>query len=124
MTVLWVCLSNSVFAGIVIQHLSEERSLYGLLDTRMPWRKYILPSLIVVILLAGIVLEFFNSKLAFFVNVCFFLLAAGYAVDILVHASQEPEARIFGWLLGIPAFVVLVIDVLLYSGKRRVAHRR
>jgi hypothetical protein len=86
----------------------------------MPWKKYSLPILIVVILLAGIVLEFFDSKLAFFVNVGFFLLVAGYAVDILLHASQEPEARIFGWLLGIPAFLVLVIDVLLYSGKMRM----
>ncbi len=119
-TVLWICLSNLVFAGIVLRHLAEERSLYGLLDTRMPWKKYSLPILIVVILLAGIVLEFFDSKLAFFVNAGFFLLAAAYAVDILVHTSQEPEGRIFGWLLGIPAFLVLVIDVLLYSGKMRV----
>jgi predicted membrane protein len=85
----------------------------------MPWKKYSLPILIVAILLVGIVLELFGSKLAFFVNAGVFLLAAGYAVDVLVHAGQEPEARIFGWFLGMPALLVLVIDVLLYSGKMR-----
>jgi hypothetical protein len=117
--VLWISLSNLVFAGIVLRHLAEERSLHGLLDTPMPWEKYSLPILIVVILLTGIVLEFFDSKLAFFVNAGFFLLVAAYAVDILVHTSQEPEGRIFGWLLGIPALLVLVVDVLLYWGKTR-----
>jgi hypothetical protein len=119
LTVLWICLSNLIFAGIVLGHLAEERSLYGLLDTRMPLKKYSLPILIVAVLFVGIVLELFESKLAFFVNAGFFLLAAGYAVNILVHASQEPEARIFGWLLAIPAFLVLVIDILLYWGKTR-----
>ena len=118
--ILWICLSNLIFAGFVLRHLAEERSLYGLLNTQMPWKMYSLPILMVVILLAGIVLELFDSKLAFFVNAGFFLMAAAYAVDILVHTSQEPEGRIFGWLLGIPAFLVLVIDVLLYSGKMRV----
>ena len=118
-TVLWICLSNLAFAGIVLRHLAEERSLHGLLDTRMPWKEYSLPILILVILLTGIVLEFFDSKLAFFLNTGFFLLVAAYAVDILVHTSQEPEGQIFGWLLGIPAFLVLVIDVLLYWGKTR-----
>jgi hypothetical protein len=108
-----------MFAGIVLQHLAQERSLYGLLATQMPWTKYTLPILIVGILLLGIVLELFDSKIAFFVNTGFFLLAAGYAVDVLAHSSQEPEARIFGWLLAIPAFLVLIIDILLYWGKTR-----
>jgi hypothetical protein len=120
MTMVWVCLSNLAFAGLVLRHLAEERSLYGLLDTRMPWKKYSLPILIVSILVLGIVLELVNSKLAFWVNVGFFLLVAGYAFDILVHASQEPEARIFGWLLAIPASLVVVIDALLYWGKTRL----
>jgi hypothetical protein len=118
-TVLWICLSNLIFAGIVLQHLVQERSLYGLLATQMPWRKYTLPILIVTILLLGIVLELFDSKIAFFVNTVFFLLVVAYAIDVLAHASQEPEARIFGWLLAIPAFLVLVIDILLYWVKTR-----
>jgi hypothetical protein len=98
----------------------EERSLYDLLDTHMPWKKYPIPILLLVILFLGIVLEILDFKLAFYVNTGFFLLVAGYAVVVLLHSSQEPEARIFGWLLGLPAFLVLVIDVLLYSGKMRV----
>jgi hypothetical protein len=115
--IVWVCLSNVIFGGIAIHHLLQEQSLYGLLGTPMPWKKYSIPIIIVVILSLGIALELFDSKLAVFVNTGFFLLAALYAVDILVHASQEPEARIFGWLLGIPAFVVLTINVFLYASK-------
>ena len=114
---VWVSLSNVIFGGIAIRHLLQEQSLYGLLGMPMPRQKYWIPIIIVVILLLGIALEVFDSKLAVFVNSGFFLLATLYAVGILVHASQEPEARIFGLLLGIPAFTVLTINVLLYAPK-------
>lgn len=83
------------------------------------WKEYSLPVLIAATLLVGGVLEFSNSKLAPFVNVGFFLLAAAYAVDVLFHATGDPEARIFGWLLGIPAAFILIVDVFLYSMKKR-----
>ena len=71
----------------------------------------------VAILLLGVALELFDPKLAMFVNIGFFFLAALYAVDILVHTSQEAESRIFGLLLGIPAFVMLTIYMFLYAHK-------
>jgi hypothetical protein len=115
--IVWVCLSNVIFGGIAVRHLLQEKSLYELLGTPMPWKNYSIPFIVVAILLLGIALELFDSKLAVFVNIGFFSLAALYAVDILVHASQDAEARIFGLLLGIPAFVVLTTYIFLYARK-------
>src|SRR5215469_1710341 len=113
-TLVWVCLSNLLFAGIVLNQLIQERSLHQLLENRMPWQEYSLPLVSLLILLGGIILEFLHSKLAFFVNAGFFLLAAAYAANLLMSASQDPEARIFGWLWGIPAALVLFVDLFLY----------
>jgi hypothetical protein len=119
-TMLWVCLPNLAFAAVALRRLADERSLCRLLRTGMSWKEYSLPVLAVVVLILGIVLEAADSKLVVWVNAGFFLRIAGYAIDVLVHALKQPEARIFGWLLAIPASVVVIIGALLYWGKMRL----
>ncbi len=86
----------------------------------MSWKHYPLPAAIIMILLVGVVLEMANSPAAFFVNAGFFLLIAGYLAVGLAYGWQEPESRTLGLSLGIPVFIVLAIDVLLYAGKKRL----
>jgi hypothetical protein len=119
-TLVWVCLSNLVFAWIVLSHLLDERTLHRLLETQMPWKHYALPVSIIAILLVGIVLELANSAAAFFVNAGFFLLITGYGAVGLAYGWHEPESRTLGLSLGIPAFLVLIVDILLYTGRNRL----
>jgi hypothetical protein len=119
-TLLWVCLSNLAFAWVVLSHLLDERALYRLLGTHVPWDHYAPRVAIIVVLLVGVMLELANSRAAFFVNAGFFLLATGYAVYVVVYGWQESEARDFGLLLGEPAFLVLIVDMLLYAARKRL----
>ncbi|MGO9591834.1 MAG: hypothetical protein ACLP3K_17535 [Candidatus Acidiferrales bacterium] len=119
-TLVWVGLSNSLFAWFVLSRLLDERALYKLLGAQMSWKHYPLPAAIIMILLVGVVLEMANSPAAFFVNAGFFLLIAGYLAVGLAYGWQEPESRTLGLSLGIPVFIVLAIDVLLYAGKKRL----
>ena len=65
-------------------------------------------------------LELANSRAAFFVNAGFFLLVTGYAAYVVVYGWQESEARNLGLLSGEPAFLVFMIDILLYGAKKRL----
>lgn len=121
-TLLWVCLSNLVFAWLVLSGLLAERTLYRLLGTRMPWEYYPLPVSIIVILFVGVVLELANSPAAVFVNAGFFLLITGCAAVGLAYGWQDPGSRTLGVPLHILAFLVLAIDVLLYAAKKRLRH--
>jgi hypothetical protein len=119
-TLLWVCLSNFVFAWLVLSALLAERTLYGLLESRMPWEYYLLPVSIIVIFFVGVVLELANSQGAVFVNAGFFLLITACAAVGLAYGWQDPGSRTFGLPLHILAFLVLVIDILLYAAKKRL----
>ena len=115
---IWISLSNLAFIGVTVRHLAQERSLYTLLEVRMPWKSIMLPALIIAILVAGVALELLGSKIAAWVNVGFFVMTDIYAADVLVHGWGQAEVQIFGWLLAVPASVVLVVDLLFYSAKR------
>lgn len=119
-TALWVCLSNLVFADIVLKQLLAVRTLHRLLGTPVPRNQYLVPVSIMSVLLLGVALEFADSSAAAFVNGGFFLLVSAYATVALVYGWNEPEAQNFGWSLGIPSLFVLVLDVALYAGKKRL----
>ena len=119
-TLLWVCLSNMVFAWILLNHLFDEWALHGLLESRMPWKEYLVPVSIVVILLVGITLELVDSPAAFFVNAGSLVLTMAYAGLFLLDSRQDTESRSFGLLLGVPCFLVLIIDILLYTAKKQL----
>jgi hypothetical protein len=119
-TLLWVCLSNLGFAWLVLSRLLDERALYRLLGSQVPWDHYAPRVAIIVILLVGVILELANSRAAFFVNVGFFLMITGYAAYVVAYGWQESEARNLGLLLGEPALLVLIIDMLLYAAKKRL----
>ena len=53
-TLLWVCLSNLAFAWVVLSRLLDERALYRLLGTQMPWDHYAPRAAIIVVLLVGV----------------------------------------------------------------------
>ena len=117
-TLLWVCLSNLIFAWILLSNLFDERTLDRLLESRMPWKEFLGPVLIVAALLAGIALEVAGSPAAFLVNAGSLVLTMAYAGLFLLESRQDIGSRTFGLLLGVPCFSVLIIDILLYTAKK------
>jgi len=119
-TLLWVCLSNLTFAWILLSNLFDERTLDRLLESRMPWKEFLGPVLIVAILLAGATLEIAGSPAAFLVNAGSLVLTMAYAGLFLLEGRQDIGSRTFGLLLGVPCFSVLIIDILLYTAKKQM----
>ncbi len=119
-TLLWVCLSNLTFAWILLSNLFDQRTLDRLLESRMPWKEFLGPVLIVAILLAGATLEIAGSPAAFLVNAGSLVLTMAYAGLFLLEGRQDIGSRTFGLLLGVPCFSVLIIDILLYTAKKQM----
>lgn len=116
-TLLWVCLSNLAFAWILLSNLFDERTLDRLLESTMPWKEFLAPVLIVVILLTGVVLEIADLPAAFVVNTGSLVLTMAYAGVFLLESRQDTGSRAFGLLLGVSCFVVFIIDILFYTAK-------
>lgn len=116
-TLLWVCLSNLAFAWILLSNLFDERTLDRLLESTMPWKEFLAPVLIVVILLTGVVLEIADLPAAFVVNAGSLVLTMAYAGVFLLESRQDTGSRAFGLLLGVSCFVVFIIDILFYTAK-------
>ena len=116
-TLLWVCLSNLAFAWILLSNLLDERTLDRLLESRMPWKEFLVPVLIVVILLVGVALEIADLPAAFLVNAGSLVLTMAYAGVFLLESRQDTGSRAFGLLLGVSCFLVLIIDILFYTAK-------
>lgn len=116
-TLLWVCLSNLAFGWILLSNLLDERTLDRLLESRMPWKEFLAPVLIVVILLIGVALEIADLPAAFVVNAGSLLLTMAYAGVFLLESRQDTGSRAFGLLLGVSCFVVFIIDILFYTAK-------
>jgi len=119
-TLLWVCLSNLTFAWMLLSNLFDQRTLDRLLESRMPWKEFLGPVLIVAILLAGATLEIAGSPAAFLVNAGSLVLTMAYAGLFLLEGRQDIGSRTFGLLLGVPCFSVLIIDILLYTAKKQL----
>jgi ABC-type multidrug transport system fused ATPase/permease subunit len=119
-TLLWVCLSNLAFAWILLSHLFDERTLHRLLESSMPWKEFLGPVSIVAILLVGVALEVADLPAAFFVNAGSLALTMAYAGLFLLESRQDTGIREFGLLLGVPCFLVLIIDILLYTAKKQM----
>jgi ABC-type multidrug transport system fused ATPase/permease subunit len=117
-TLLWVCLSNLAFAWILLSHLLDERTLHRLLESSMPWKEFLGPVAIVAILLVGVALEIADSPAAFFVNAGSLVVMMAYAGLFLLESRQDAGSREFGLLLGVPCFLVLIINILLYTAKK------
>lgn len=116
-TLLWVCLSNLAFGWILLSNLLDERTLDRLLESRMPWKEFLAPVLIVVILLIGVALEIADLPAAFVVNAGSLMLTMAYAGVFLLESRQDTGSRAFGLLLGVSCFVVFIIDILFYTAK-------
>ena len=119
-TLLWVCLSNLTFAWILLSNLFDQRTLDRLLESRMPWKEFLGPVLIVAILLVGVALEIADLPAAFLVNAGSLVLTMAYAGLFLLEGRQDTGSRTFGLLLGVPCFSVLIIDILLYTAKKQL----
>ncbi|HTX15088.1 MAG TPA: hypothetical protein VMD77_07325 [Candidatus Baltobacteraceae bacterium] len=118
-TALWVSVSNLFFASLVFRALLAQRTFYGLLETPLSWKYYLVPGSIIAILVVGVLLELANSPAAVFVNAGFFLLVSGFATVGVAYGWPDTGSRTFGLPLHILLLLVLATDVLLYAGKKR-----
>ena len=93
-------------------------ALHSYLATGLPshgpsWQEYAKAS----IPAAGIVCELLRSRFARYINIGYFLVLAAAYADLTVENWAQPQVRLYGLAIVIPASLVAFADILLYRNR-------